>query len=554
MMAFTSKSRAVLVAAGLALLGAAPALAADDGAGSAMNVPAISMFALFVLATLVITYWAAKKTNTAQDFYAAGRRITGIQNGMAITGDFLSAAAFLGMIGLLYSFGFDTAIYMLSPLVGLAVMLFLMAEPLRNLGTYTFADVAAYRLAQRPVRTLAASGTLAVVIMYMIAQIVGAGTLIQVLFGLPYEFAVVLVGVLMVLYVSFGGMIATTWVQIIKAALLVIGVSILSFLVIAQFGFNFESLLESAVAIRGKEVLAPGGLEPDAISTFSLAIGLVFGFIGLPHVLMRVFTVPNVKEARKSMLFAIGIIGFIMILMFFIVGFGAITLVSGDPQFMDASGRMIGGNNMTAIHLSKAVGGDFFLGFISAVTFATILAVVSGLTLAGASAVSHDIYANAIRGGDASEAEEIKVSRIATVAIGALSIGLGILFEGQNIIYLAGLALAIAASVNFPILILSMYWRRLSTRGTVIGGWLGLVTAVSLVIAGPAVWVQILGNDEPLWPYKDPALFSMPIAFLAAWAFSITDKSERAAQEEAAFDAQYIRAQTGLGADLVNHP
>lgn len=554
MMAFTSKSRAVLVAAGLALLGAAPALAADGGAGSAMNVPAISMFALFVLATLVITYWAAKKTNTAQDFYAAGRRITGIQNGMAITGDFLSAAAFLGMIGLLYSFGFDTAIYMLSPLVGLAVMLFLMAEPLRNLGTYTFADVAAYRLAQRPVRTLAASGTLAVVIMYMIAQIVGAGTLIQVLFGLPYEFAVVLVGVLMVLYVSFGGMIATTWVQIIKAALLVIGVSILSFLVIAQFGFNFESLLESAVAIRGKEVLAPGGLEPDAISTFSLAIGLVFGFIGLPHVLMRVFTVPNVNEARKSMLFAIGIIGFIMILMFFIVGFGAITLVSGDPQFMDASGRMIGGNNMTAIHLSKAVGGDFFLGFISAVTFATILAVVSGLTLAGASAVSHDIYANAIRGGDASEAEEIKVSRIATVAIGALSIGLGILFEGQNIIYLAGLALAIAASVNFPILILSMYWRRLSTRGTVIGGWLGLVTAVSLVIAGPAVWVQILGNDEPLWPYKDPALFSMPIAFLAAWAFSITDKSERAAQEEAAFDAQYIRAQTGLGADLVNHP
>lgn len=554
MMAFTSKSRAVLVAAGLALLGAAPALAADDGAGSAMNVPAISMFALFVLATLVITYWAAKKTNTAQDFYAAGRRITGIQNGMAITGDFLSAAAFLGMIGLLYSFGFDTAIYMLSPLVGLAVMLFLMAEPLRNLGTYTFADVAAYRLAQRPVRTLAASGTLAVVIMYMIAQIVGAGTLIQVLFGLPYEFAVVLVGVLMVLYVSFGGMIATTWVQIIKAALLVIGVSILSFLVIAQFGFNFESLLESAVAIRGKEVLAPGGLEPDAISTFSLAIGLVFGFIGLPHVLMRVFTVPNVNEARKSMLFAIGIIGFIMILMFFIVGFGAITLVSGDPQFMDASGRMIGGNNMTAIHLSKAVGGDFFLGFISAVTFATILAVVSGLTLAGASAVSHDIYANAIRGGDASEAEEIKVSRIATVAIGALSIGLGILFEGQNIIYLAGLALAIAASVNFPILILSMYWRRLSTRGTVIGGWLGLVTAVSLVIAGPAVWVQILGNDEPLWPYKDPALFSMPIAFLAAWAFSITDKSERAAQEEAAFDAQYIRAQTGLGADQVNHP
>lgn len=523
--------------------------AAADSAGQTVNFEAVAMFALFVATTLGITYWAAKRTATARDFYAAGNRITGFQNGMAIAGDFMSAAAFLGMTGLLFATGFDTLIYLLSPLVGLAVLLFLMAEKLRNLGRFTFADVVSYRLRQGPVRTLAACGTLAVVTMYMIAQIVGAGTLIQVLFGLPYNYAVVLIGVLMVVYVSFGGMIATTWVQIIKAALLLTGVTILSVLVMAEFGFNYESLLEAAVAAHDgdRQVLTPGGLIHNPISVLSLAIGLTFGFIGLPHILMRLFTVPDVKEARRSLVYATAIIGYVMALLFFVVGFGAIVMVSSNPEFLTSSGHLIGGNNMAAIHLSKVVGGNLFLGFISAVTLATILAVVAGLTLAGAAAISHDIYANALRKGKVSEQQEIRVSRIATVAIGAIAIVLGILFEGQNVIYLAGLALAIAASVNFPILILAMYWRRFTTRGALAGGYSGLVAAVGLVILGPTVWVEIAGNGEAIFPYKDPALFSMSLAFLLAWLFSVTDKSETAKREAAAFDTQYVRAELGIG-------
>ena len=548
------KFRLAFPALSLAAVSAIPVAARAapaDSAGQAANFEAIGMFALFVAATLGITYWAAKRTTTARDFYAAGNRITGFQNGLAIAGDFMSAAAFLGMTGLLYAFGFDTIIYLLCPLVGLAVLLFLMAEKLRNLGRFTFADVVSYRLRQGPVRTLAACGTLAVVTMYMIAQIVGAGTLIQVLFGLPYIYAVVLIGVLMVLYVSFGGMIATTWVQIIKATLLLIGVTILSVLVMASFGFNYESLLEGAAAAhaRGPLMLAPGGLVPNPISVLSLAIALTFGFIGLPHILMRLFTVPDVKEARRSLVYATAIIGYVMTLLFFVVGFGAVVMVSNNPEFLTSSGRLIGGNNMAVIHLSKVVGGNLFLGFISAVTLATILAVVSGLTLAGAAAISHDIYANALGKGKVSEQQEIRVSRIATVAIGALAIVLGILFEGQNVIYLAGLALAIAASVNFPILILSMYWRRLTTRGALAGGYSGLVVAVGLVILGPTVWVEIVGNGEAIFPYKDPALFSMTLAFLLAWLFSVTDNSEGGAREAAAFDTQYVRAELGIGAD-----
>ncbi|MFQ5533387.1 MAG: cation/acetate symporter ActP [Sphingomonadales bacterium] len=548
--AFMSALIAAAVPVGLCTLTATPAHAAA-GADQPLNFPAISMFALFVATTLIITYWASRRTTTAEDFYSAGKRISGTQNGLAIAGDFMSAATFLGMTGLLYAIGFDTILYFLSAVVGFSLMLFVIAEPLRNLGRFTFADVVSYRLEQRPVRTLTAFGTLAVVTMYMIAQIVGAGTLVQILFGLPYNYAVVLVGVLMVLYVTFGGMIATTWVQIIKAALLLTGVTVLSFLVMAEFGFSFENLLHNVVAThaKGKAVLAPGGLFPDPISAISLAMGLTFGFLGLPHVLMRLFTVPDVKEARRSMLVATGIIGYVIALMFFVVGFGAIVLVSNDSQFVNEAGRLVGGNNMAAVHLSKVVGGDLFLGFISAVTFATILAVVAGLTLAGASAISHDLYANVFRGGKASEKNEVRVSRIATIVIGAISIGLGILFEGENVIYLAGLALAVAASANFPVLILSIYWRGLTTRGAITGGYVGLVSAVGLVIVGPTVWVHILGNAEPLWPYKDPALFSVTLAFATAWLFSVTDKSARATSERAAFNAQYIRSQTGLGAD-----
>ncbi len=547
----TERAAAWTAAVILAVLGMiGPAAAAE--AGTSAQPLAIQMFGIFVAATLIITVWAARQSGTAKEFYAAGGRITGFQNGMAIAGDFMSAATFLGITGLVYLAGFDAIIYLLSPMFGFTFILLVMAEPLHNLGKYTFADVASYRLGQTEIRSLAACGTLAVTLMYMIAQIVGAGTLIQVLFGLPYGFAVILVGVLMMLYVTVGGMLATTWVQIIKAALLLIGVSILAFAVLIRFNFDLGGLVDSAVAVhpRGAALLAPGGLVPDPLSALSLGIGLMFGFSGLPHILMRLFTVPDFRAARRSVLVATGIIGYVFVLMFFVVGFGGIALVIDDPRFVDAAGRLIGGNNMVAVHLSKVVGGDLLLGFISAVAFATILAVVAGLTLAGASTVSHDLYASLFRRGRVSERDEVLISRIATVAIGVIAIGLGILFEGQNVVYLAGLSLAIAASVNFPVLILSMYWSRLTTRGALIGGFMGLGAAIVLVVLGPTVWVDILGNAQAIFPYKHPGLFSMTIGFLGVWLFSVTDRSERAGREQAAFAAQYVRAQTGhVGAE-----
>ena len=531
--------------------------AAAAATGTSAQPLAIQMFAIFVAATLVITAWAARRTGTAKDFYAAGGRITGAQNGMAIAGDFMSAATFLGITGLVYVAGFDAIIYVLSPLFGFTFILLVMAEPLHNLGKYTFADVASYRLGQIEIRSLAACGTLAVTTMYMIAQVVGAGTLIQVLFGLPYGFAVVLVGVLMMLYVTVGGMLATTWVQIIKAALLLIGVSILGWAVLARFHFNLGELMDRAVAVhpRGKALLAPGGLVGDPIAALSLAVGLTFGFSGLPHILMRLFTVPDFRAARRSVVVATGLIGYVFVLIFFVIGFGGIALVIDDPRFFDAAGRLIGGNNMVSVHLSEVVGGDLLLGFISAVAFATILAVVAGLTLAGASTVSHDLYASLFRRGRVSERDEVRISRIAAVAIGVITIWLGILFEGQNVVYLAGLSLAIAASVNFPVLILSMYWPRLTTRGALIGGFMGLGAAIVLVVLGPTVWVEIIGHERAIFPYKYPGLFSMAAGFFGVWLFSITDHSARAGHERAAFDAQYIRAQTGHGSTgSAHHP
>ncbi|MBU1659101.1 cation acetate symporter [bacterium] len=521
----------------------------------ALNVSAIVMFLLFVGGTLGITYWAAKRTKSAKDFYTAGGGITGFQNGMAIAGDYMSAASFLGISGLVYAKGYDGLIYSIGFLVGWPIILFMIAEPLRNLGKYTFADVASYRLRQTPIRILAASGSIATVILYLIAQMVGSGKLIQLLFGLQYEVAVILVGVLMVLYVTFGGMLATTWVQIIKAFLLLSGATFMAVAVMAHYDFSFGALFSHATELKGIEIMSPGGLVSDPISAISLAVALMFGTAGLPHILMRFFTVSDAREARKSVFYATGFIGYFYILTF-IIGFGAIVMVLGKPEYLDMAKQAIeggtpilGGNNMAAIHLSHAVGGDFFLGFISAVAFATILAVVSGLTLAGASAISHDLYASVLKKGNVDSIKEMKVSKIATIALGIIAIVMGIMFEKQNIAFVVGLAFAIAASANFPILFLSMYWRKLTTRGAVIGGSLGLATAILLVILGPIVWVQILGNAEAIFPYKYPALFSVTVAFIGIWFFSITDSSHDAQKEIEAFEAQYIRSQTGIGAE-----
>ena len=537
--------RKLLLLAGLML----PALsfAAD---GSSVNSSAIAMFLIFVFATIGITYWAAKRTHSAKDYYSAGGGITGFQNGLAIAGDYMSAASFLGISGLVFTSGYDGLIYSIGFLVGWPVILFLLAERLRNLGRYSFSDVVSYRLNQRPIRLMSAFGSLGVVVLYLIAQMVGSGKLIQLLFGLPYESAVVIVGVLMVIYVSCGGMLATTWVQIIKAVLLLFGATVIAVLIMYNLDFSFTDLFGQAVDIhdKGEAIMAPGTLVSDPISAISLGLALMFGTAGLPHILMRFFTVPDAKEARRSVFYATGFIGYFYILTF-IIGFGAIVFLAANPEFKDAAGGLIGGNNMAAIHLSKALGGNLFYGFISAVAFATILAVVSGLTLAGATAISHDLYAHVIKKGGASEASEVKVSRWSTLGLGIAAISLGILFEKQNIAFMVGLAFAIAASANFPVLFLSIFWEKLTTRGAVIGGWVGLLSAVALVILGPIVWVDILGNAEAIFPYKYPALFSMTASFVCLIVFSLLDKSEAALEEQDAFSDQFVRAMTGVGAE-----
>jgi cation/acetate symporter len=514
------------------------------------NYIAIIMFILFVTVTLFITYLASKKSSTADGFYTAGGNITGLQNGLAISGDFMSAASFLGISGLVYLTGFDGLIYSIGFLIGWPIILLLIAEPLRNLGKYSFADVVSFRLSQRPIRILAACGSLSTVILYLIAQMVGAGKLIEILFGLPYYSAVMIVGGLMILYVTFGGMLATTWVQIIKAILLLLGATTIAILVLFQFNFDINLFFNEATNIhkKGVSILSPGGLISDPISAVSLGLALMFGTAGLPHILMRFFTVSDANQARKSVAYATGFIGYFYLLTF-IIGFGAIILISNNPSYLDGSNTLIGGNNMAAIHLAHAVGGDILLGFISAVAFATILAVVSGLTLAGASAISHDLYANAFFKGKQTEKSEMFVSKIATIFLGILSIYLGIIFQDQNVAFMVGLAFAIAASANFPLLLLSIYWKKLTTKGAVVGGSLGLLSAITFVILGPVVWVDILGNTTPIFPYKYPALFSMSITFLIIWIISSLDKSKQGVSEIKSFDAQYFRSQTGIGID-----
>ncbi|ACV34922.1 cation acetate symporter [Accumulibacter sp.] len=544
----------LLAASGMALAG--PAMDAS-GAKQATNWHAIIMFLIFVAMTMGITYWAAGRTKSTADFYTAGGGITGFQNGLAIAGDYMSAATLLGLTAMAYTSGYDAYIYMLAFFAGWPIILFLMAERLRNLGRFTFADITSYRLDQGKVRTMAAISSLVVVVFYLIAQMVGAGQLIKLLFGLDYNIAIFVVGILMMVYVTLGGMVATTWVQIIKACMLLFGGTLTLLLAYWQFGFSLTTLLEKVEAVHklGPKLMAPGSLLADPITAISLGLGLMFGTAGLPHILMRFFTVGNAKEARKSVLYASGFVGFFFNVIF-LMGLCAVIIVGQNPEFFEGGvvgGKIIGGGNMVAMHLAKAVGGNMLLGFLAAVAFATILAVVSGLALAGASAISHDIYARVIRKGQATEKEEIRVSRFATIGLGMLAIVLGILFEKMNIAFMVGLAFGVAAAANFPVLILSMYWKGLTTRGALWGGYGGVISAVLFVLFSKSVWVDVLGNKAALFPYTQPALFAMPIAFIFAYIFSKSDTGPRSKLEKEAFEDQYVRAQTGFGASGASH-
>jgi len=489
------------------------------------NAVAMALFFVIIAITLGITYWAARRTRTTEDFYAAGRTISAGQNGFALAGDYMSAASFLGIAGLVSTTGFDGLIYSTGWLVGWPVVLFLIAEPLRNLGKYTFADVVAARLRQTPVRVAAAIGTLATVIFYLIAQMVGAGGLIKLMFGLTYETAIVVVGAAMIAYVLFGGMIATTWVQIVKAVLLLSGATILAFMVLAQFGFNPVNLFRAAAARYGEGVLAPGKLVANPLDAVSLGMALMFGTAGLPHILMRFYTVPDAQAARKSVFYATGLIGFFY-LMTFILGFGAMVLVG--PELITTVDR---GGNMAAPLLAETLGGTPFLGFIAAVAFATILAVVAGLTLSGAAALSHDLWVSVARKGEATPVEQLRVARIATVALGVIAVVLGITFKGQNVAFMVSLAFAIAASANFPALLLSIFWRRCTTTGVVTSMLVGTISTLLLIWLSPTIQIDILEHATAYFPLKNPALVTIPLSFAVGIVVSLmTEDAESLAK------------------------
>jgi cation/acetate symporter len=496
------------------------------------NVLAMAFFFVFIAVTLGITYWAARRTRTTEHFYAAGRTVSAGQNGLALAGDYMSAASFLGIAGLVSTTGFDGLIYSTGWLVGWPVVLFLIAEPLRNLGKYTFADVVAARLRQTPVRIAAAIGTLSTVIFYLIAQMVGAGGLIKLMFGLRYETAIVIVGAAMMAYVLFGGMIATTWVQIVKAVLLMGGAALLALLVLARFGMNPVALFAAAAAKYGDAVLAPGKLVAKPLDAISLGMALMFGTAGLPHILMRFYTVPDARAARKSVFYATGLIGFFY-LMTFVLGFGAMVLVGPDMiKSIDAGG------NMAAPLLAETLGGTPFLGFIAAVAFATILAVVAGLTLSGAAALSHDLWVNVVRHGEADQGEQLAVARGATIALGIVAVMLGILFKGQNVAFMVSLAFAIAASANFPALVMSIFWRRCTTAGIVCSMVTGAAGTLLLIYLSPTIQVDILKHAGAWFPLKNPALVTIPLSFAVGIVVSLATKDAVAAEKFAAAETR----------------
>lgn len=491
---------------------------------------------------MAITYWAAKRTKTTKEFYAAGRSVSAFQNGLALAGDYMSAASFLGIAGMVALKGYDGMIYAIGWLVGWPALMFLIAEPLRNLGKFTFADVVAFRLKQTPVRIASAIGGILTVLFYTIAQMVGSGSLIKLMFGLPYEVAEVIVGCIMLAYVLFGGMLATTWVQIIKACLLLGGVTVLTVIVLAQFNFHPGELYAAVAAKYGQAALEPGGLVTSPLDAFSLGLALMLGLLGLPHILQRFFTVPDAKAARISVLYATGFIGYFYIIIP-IVGFGASALIGRT-----VIANMDKGGNMAAPLLAEYLGGTPFLGFIAAVAFATILAVVAGLTLAGASAFSHDIYVHVIKGGKATEQEEVRASRIATFIFGIVAVLLGILFKGQNVAFMVGLAFAIACSANFPALVLSIFWKRFTTQGAVWSILTGAVLAVGLIIVSPTVWVDVLKHpkDTVLFTLKNPAVVSMTASFIVGILVSLMTREPEA---EAKFEDEKLRTYLGVGAE-----
>jgi cation/acetate symporter len=503
-----------------------------NGAIGEPSALAMVFFFVFIAASLGITYVAARRTKSTEDFYAAGRKVTAVQNGLALAGDYMSAASFLGIAGLVALSGFDGLIYSIGFLVGWPVVLCLIAEPLRNLGRYTFADVVAFRLRQRPVRVASAFGGLAVIAFYLIAQMVGAGNLIRLLFGMSYEMAVVIVGLVMLAYVLFGGMLATTWVQIVKAVLLMSGAALLALLVLAKYGFNPLALFADAAARFGPSVLAPGRLVSDPIDAISLGIALMFGTAGLPHILMRFYTVPDARTARVSVAYATAAIG-LFYLFTFVLGFGAMVIVGQDAiRAIDAGG------NMAAPLLAEAVGGEAFLGFIAAVAFATILAVVAGLTLAGAAALSHDIWVSVVRHGHADGGEQLLVARAATVLLAVVSILLGVAFKGQNVAYMVGLAFAIAASANFPALLLSMFWKPFTTAGAVASIVAGTATALVLIYLSPTIQVDLLKHAGAWFPLRNPGIVSIPLSFVVGIAVSLAAPEAEAAGRFAATERQ----------------
>jgi cation/acetate symporter len=504
------------------------------------TVSAIVFFFVIVALTLAITYWAAKRTRSTKEFYAAGRTVSAFQNGLALSGDYMSAASFLGIAGMVALKGYDGMIYATGWLVGWPALMFLIAGPLRNLGKYTFADVVAFRLRQTPVRIAAAIGGILTVLLYTIAQMVGAGSLIKLMFGIDYVWAELIVGAVMLAYVLFGGMIATTWVQIVKAALLLGGVTIMTLMVLSQFGWSPGELYQAVSAKLGQKALEPGGLVTGKIDAISLGLALMFGLLGLPHILMRFYTVPDAKAARTSVLYATGFIGYFYIIIP-IVGFGASVLVGRD-----LISKIDKGGNMAAPLLAEVLGGTAFLGFIAAVAFATILAVVAGLTLAGASALSHDIYVNVVKKGVATEQEQVRVAKGATVVFGILAVLLGVLFKGQNVAFMVGLAFAVACSANFPALLMSIVWKRFTTAGAVWSILTGAFLSVLLIVISPTVWVDVLHKKEALFPIKNPAIVSMTAAFVIGILVSLATREPSA---EAKFEDEKLRTYLAVGAE-----
>ena len=538
----------------ISLLFSAPLLAAGaiDGevARQPTNVTAITMFLLFVAATLGISYWASKRTHSSKDFYTAGGQISGLQNGTAIAGDFMSAASFLGISGLMFSFGYDGLVFAIGAMAGWPVMLFLLANRIRNLGSCTFIDVVSQRLDRIRIRLVSILGSITVVILYLIAQMVGAGKLIQLLFGLPYEVAVGAVGVLVIAYVTFGGMLATTWVQIIKAILLLFGATLIAVLVMNEAGFSLDNLFAGAAAAHplGEAVLSAGVLFNDPIQVTTILVSMLFGVLGLPHILMRLFTVPTMEAAQKSVLWASVFIGYFYVLLL-IIGFGTIFILYQHPElFVD--GKIIGGSNMVAIHLANVVGGELLMGFMSAVAFATILAVVAGLTVSGAASVSHDFYAGVICKDEPNPTVELRLTRITTVVICLIAILLGIVFQNQNVAFLAAMPMVVAATANFPVLAMSLFWSGTTTRGAVAGALVGLITSVGLTIVSPQVWVQALGFESALFPYNYPSLFTMPVTFIVIYLVSHLDRSARGVVDRDNFTLLLERSELGSSEPL----